>query len=184
MITTRNDKESYPIPMASAPTRAPELVPIPRLPKELVKSTVFLLKRLGDAVRERAMPEFVAAGCNPYHHAVLALLGEGARDTQGEIADALGFDRSQLVGILDELEEGGLIERKRDPADRRRHLVRLTPDGEKMLRRLRTLSAEIEDGFLSPLSDKERATLHGLLFRLAEEHDPRCGPIGAPGLTV
>src|SRR5947209_1819784 len=70
------------------------------------------------------------------------------------------------------------------PSDRRRHLVRLTPDGEKMLRRLRTLSAEIEDGFLSPLSDKERATLHGLLFRLAEEHDPRCGPIGAPGLTV
>src|SRR6266487_6430892 len=133
MITTSNDKQSYPIPVASAPTQLPDLAKSPRLPKELLKSNVFLLKRLGDAVRERAMPEFVAAGCNPYHHAVLALLDEGARDTQGEIADALGFDRSQLVGILDELEEDGLIERQRDPNDRRRHVVTMTKAGKRTM---------------------------------------------------
>ena len=175
MITTRNDKESYPIPMASAPTRAPELVPIPRLPKELVKSTVFLLKRLGDAVRERAMPEFVAAGCNPYHHAVLALLGEGARDTQGEIADALGFDRSQLVGILDELEEGGLIERKRDPHDRRRHVVTITPAGKQTMAQRRAIIKRIENEFLAPLDAESRKQLHDLLRKLAAHHDARYG---------
>src|SRR5881275_770033 len=142
----------------------------PKLPEELVASVPFLLKRLGFAAKDKSMAAYERAGLHPYHHAVLAVLDEGTRETQGAIADALGYDRGQLVGLLDELEERDLVERRRDPSDRRRHLVRLTPDGEKMLRRLRTLSAEIEDGFLSPLSDKERATLHGLLFRLAEEH--------------
>jgi DNA-binding MarR family transcriptional regulator len=157
---------------------------LPRLPQELVASTTFLLKRLGFSAKEQAMKAYEQTGLHPYHHAILIALGEGSRETQGAIADALGYDRGQLVGLLDELEERELVERRRDPNDRRRHLVRLTPDGEKMLRRLRTLSAEIEDEFLSTLSDKERAILHGLLFRLAEKHDPRCGPIAAPGSPV
>jgi MarR family transcriptional regulator, lower aerobic nicotinate degradation pathway regulator len=146
---------------------------MPRLPQELVKSTVFLLKRLGDAVRERAIPEFVAAGCNPYHHAVLALLAEGARDTQAEIADALKFDRSQLVGILDELERDGLIERRRDQNDRRRHVVRLTAEGRRTLTRRRGVVKRIESDFLEPLDAESRAKLHDLLLQLARHHDSR-----------
>jgi DNA-binding MarR family transcriptional regulator len=150
---------------------------VPELPEELVASATFLLKRLGFAARERAMEAYERTGLHPYHYAVLLVLGKGSRETQGAIADALGYDRGQLVGLLDDLEERGLVERRRDPDDRRRHIVRLTPEGKRTLRRQRALAREIDDDFLSPLSAEERVGLHALLLRLAQKHEPRCaGP--------
>jgi DNA-binding MarR family transcriptional regulator len=146
-----------------------------RPPRELVSSTSFLLKRLGWEVKDRVHERFEAAGASPFHFTVLAVLDEGARETQATIADALGYDRSYLVGLLDDLEERGLIERRRDPADRRRHLVKLTPGGKKTLAKLRALQASIDHDFFAPLSADERATLHTLLHRLATYHDPRFG---------
>jgi DNA-binding MarR family transcriptional regulator len=161
-------------------TPAPRPAALPRVPDELLASTSFLLKRLGFAVKERSTAAYEQVGLSPYAYAVLLVLDEGSRETQGSIADALGYDRGQLVGMLDELEERGLVERRRDPKDRRRHLVRLTPDGKRALGKLRTLSRQLEDAFLAPLDDDERATLHGLLLRLAEVHEPRCAPILPP----
>ena len=149
----------------------------PRLPAELVDSTLFLLKRLGFSAKARSMAAFEQVSHNPYSYAVLAALDEGHRETQAAIADALGYDRSQLVGILDELEEQHLIERQRDKADRRRHLVVLTPDGTKALAKLRSLSKQLDNEFLAPLDDAERDELHRLLLKLAERHEPRCAPL-------
>lgn len=149
--------------------------PPTKLPRELVQSATFLLKRLGHAVKERSLQAYEEEGLHPYHHAILLVVGEGAPETQGSIADTLGYDRGQLVGLLDELEERGLVERHRDPNDRRRHVVELTSDGKQTLRRLRAVSRQVEDEFLAPLSEQERTKLHALLFRLMEAHDPRCG---------
>jgi MarR family transcriptional regulator, lower aerobic nicotinate degradation pathway regulator len=146
------------------------------LPQELVASTTFLLKRLGFAAKERGMAAYEREGVHPYHYAILLSLEDGGHETQGAIADSLGYDRGQLVGLLDELEERGLIERRRDPNDRRRHLVQMTADGKRKLRQLRALAGRLEDDFLAPLSDEERDQLHGLLFKLAEKHEPRCAP--------
>lgn len=145
-----------------------------RLPEELMCSTTFLLKRLGFTAKERAMVAYEQTGLNPYHHGVLAVLDEGSRETQGAIADALGYDKGQLVGLLDELEEKGLVERRRDPADRRRHIVRMTDAGRSELTRLRELSAKLEDEFLASLSATERAELHTLLRKLAAFEIPNC----------
>src|SRR3989454_12047103 len=153
---------------------------LPQFPEELVASATFLLKKLGYAAKERTMKAYEGTGLHPYHHAILLVLDLGSAETQGSIADALGYDRGQLVGLLDELEERGLVERRRDPNDRRRHLVRLTPDGKRMLRRLRALAKQIDDEFLAPLSEKERANLHTLLLRLAEKHEPRSALASPP----
>ncbi|HET6682193.1 MAG TPA: hypothetical protein VFG75_00720, partial [Gaiella sp.] len=72
--------------------------PAVRPPRELVSSTSFLLKRLGFAVKDRVHEDYEAAGASPFHLTVLAVLDEGARETQATIADALGYDPSYLVG--------------------------------------------------------------------------------------
>ena len=144
--------------------------------RELLHSTTYLLKRLGFAVKERSYEAFDAIGAGPQQHAVLSLLEEGARETQGTIADALGYDRSQLVGLLDELEERGFVERRRDPDDRRRHLVNLTPDGKRALAEMRTASKRVEKEFLEPLDADERRQLQGLLSKLACHLDTRYAP--------
>jgi len=143
------------------------------LPKELLSSASFLLKRLALVVKERSLEAFESTGLSPYHHGVLALLEEEPRETQAMIADALGYDRSHLVGLLDELEERGLIERRRDPGDRRRHLVSLTPEGRRALNRLRSIVKRVEDEFFAPLDAEQRQALHALLSQLASHHDPR-----------
>jgi DNA-binding MarR family transcriptional regulator len=145
-------------------------------PYELVCSPAFLLKRLGWAIKDRTFAAFEAAGESPYHYSVLAVLEESARETQATIADALGYDRSWLVGLLDELEEAGLIQRRRDPADRRRHLVSLEPAGKKKLARLRAISRSVEEEFLAPLEPEQREQLHAVLLQLAAHHDPRYAP--------
>jgi len=147
------------------------------MPGELLASTTFLLKRLGFTAKDRAMASYEGTGLHPYHYAIMLVLDEGSADTQGSIADALGYDRGQLVGLLDELQEQGLVERQRDPNDRRRHLVRMTTEGTKALRRLRAIARRNEDDFLDPLSEEERAQLHTLLMRLAEKHEPRYVPL-------
>jgi DNA-binding MarR family transcriptional regulator len=154
---------------------APTLKPPSKPPRELVKSTSFLLKRLGYAIKERTMEAFEERGANPYQHGILCSLSESRAETQSQIADALGYDRSWLVGLLDELEDEGLIERKPDPADRRRNVVTLKPEGQARLLELRDVSKRVEDEFLTPLTKTERQQLHGLLQKLAEHHDPRYG---------
>jgi MarR family transcriptional regulator, lower aerobic nicotinate degradation pathway regulator len=146
-----------------------------RLPRDLRESTSFLLKRLGFAAKERATEAFEATGLSPYHFAVLLALAEDSHETQGAIADALGYDHGQLVGLLDELAERELIKRQRDPIDRRRQLVSVTPAGRRQLSRLRALSRKLDNELFASLDQDQREQLHELLLTLANVHLPQFG---------
>ena len=162
------------------PTTETPIRPIHRVAKELVKSSGFLLARLGLMYKAAAIASMEDAGFELYDYSVLALLAEGTRETQSTIADALTLDPSRLVALLDSLEKRDLIARQRDPQDRRRHVVSITRAGEQELDRLRDMMRKLEDEFFAPLSAADRKALHDILSKLAECNDPRCAFTG-PG---
>jgi DNA-binding MarR family transcriptional regulator len=142
--------------------------------KELVASSGFLLARLGTAFKTEALARLEQEGFDAYDYGVLAILAEGARETQATIADALAVDPSRLVALLDSLEERELITRQRDPQDRRRHVVTITAAGKRQLTRLRAIVKQLDGEFFAPLGDESRAAFHDQLVRLVALHDPRC----------
>ncbi len=148
----------------------------PRVPSELLASGGFLFAKLGLMLKTKALGAFEEVGFEAHQYSLLALLGEGDRETQATIADVLGVDRSQLVGILDDLEAKGLVERRRDPQDRRRHVVSLTADGRRQLVKLRDVIRRVENEFFAPLDPASREALYDALLSLAIYHDPRCSP--------
>jgi DNA-binding MarR family transcriptional regulator len=154
--------------------------PTPRVAKELMKSNGFLLARMGIAFKMKAIALFEHEGFEHYDYSVLAMLAEGAPETQATIAAALGVDPSRLVAVLDSLEQRGLVGRQRDPQDRRRHVVSITADGKRDLARLRDLTRKLEDEYFTALDADDRETLRELLQRLACHNDPRCASTVEP----
>ena len=148
--------------------------PVQRVAQELAQSSGFLLARLGIGFKSKVIARAEEAGFELYDYSVLAILDEGVRETQSAIAGTLSLDPSRLVALLDSLEERELIVRQRDPHDRRRHVVSITPTGKRELVKLRALVRKIEDEFLAPLDAEERQQLHDLLMRLACQNDPAC----------
>ncbi|WP_406293075.1 MarR family transcriptional regulator [Embleya sp. NBC_00888] len=111
------------------------------------------------------------------HRQVIALnlLSERGAMSQQALGESLGLDPSNVVGLLNELEECGLTIRRRDPADRRRHIVELSPGGETVLKAAQVRLARVEDTIFHALSPEERAALYELLVRAvgADRPGPR-----------
>src|SRR3954464_15619417 len=108
-----------------------------------------------------------------HEFAVLHHLHYAGPLSQQELGGALRINPSNLVGLLDALEADGLIVRPRDPTDRRRHLVGLTPAGHSRFVQAQRAVAKAEQDLLAPLAADEREQLHALLERLAGHS---CGP--------
>ena len=97
--------------------------------------------------------------------------------SQSSIAEALRFDRSTLVQIVDRLEDRSLVKREPSAQDRRSHALRLTGNGAKLLAELKALSDEHEGIVAETLSEQERKSLLSLLERL---HTPGPRRTGGP----
>jgi DNA-binding MarR family transcriptional regulator len=91
---------------------------------------------------------------------------------QQELAEALCMDANNVVLLLNELEELGFVARHRDTADRRRHVVQLTPEGRGALESAERAQEDIEDDVLGALDAEERATLWRLLGRALYAAEP------------
>ena len=111
-----------------------------------------------------------AADARGYHYRLLAALEEFGPASQATLGRRTGIDRSDVVEAVNELADGGLIERTRDPEDRRRNIIAITPAGVRQLRRLDGVLAGIQDELLAPLSADERDELVRLLRRVLDHH--------------
>ncbi|MFD4373401.1 MarR family winged helix-turn-helix transcriptional regulator [Streptomyces sp. NPDC058486] len=125
----------------------------------------FLLSFRGELTSVRIRSALGVAGLHPRNAMTLMRLA-AAPMSQRELAAAMEVDPSQLVAILNELEAGGLAERRRDPADRRRHIVEMTPAGSALLERVDEAVAEAERELFANLTQPEQALLRGLLDRV------------------
>jgi len=147
--------------MSSTSVRPPSLL---GLPSYLTSQVA----RFGYRYLERCLAD---RGLLLAHHAVLTALDDFGPLSQQQLADSLALDKSHLVGRIDHLEARGLVERAKDPIDRRRHRVRITPDGRALLDELRPHAERSQEQFLSALSDAERRTLTTLLRRVLDAND-------------
>lgn len=131
-----------------------------------------LLNHLSRVARREADAVFELGGLRPRHVVALTLLRDHGAVSQQGLAEALRLDPSNLVGLLNELEQRHLISRTRDPSDRRRHIVALAPEGLDALQDAEQRLACVEDRVLGALSEQERDTLHALLLRAAGDQLP------------
>ena len=129
------------------------------------------LARVGRRAYEGAM---TPGGLRPRHLIALKLLSEQGPQGQQGLADALSLDPSNVVILLNELEERDLVVRKRDRTDRRRHIVELSPSGEEELAVAYTRLSLVEDELLAALTPAERTTLYDLLRRAVGAKTPPC----------
>ena len=99
---------------------------------------------------------------------VLISLKSGQLASQRELAEAVGVQGATLTHHLNAMESAGLVTRRRDPANRRLHLVELTPDGDDLFLRLRDVAMAFDQRLRAGFSDIEASQLETLLTRLRD----------------
>jgi len=151
------------IAMSSAPTASAEA------------ACGLLVLRLGRAFGRRLAAALESIGMRGHEFAALHLLSDSGFLSQQQLSEGLRIHPSNVVGLLDALEADGFVARTRDPADRRRHLVGLTPAGVRRLAQAQQAAIEAERELLAPLAPSEREELNSYLGRLAAHS---CGMTG------
>lgn len=131
--------------------------------------SIGLLTQLSRVVYKRATEDVIGMRLKQ----LIAL--DHLRDTESCLQQGLGqmlmLDPNNCVLLLNELDERGYVERRRDPADRRRHIVEITPAGREALAEAERKLETLEDEVLGNLSQAERAQLHGLLVKAMAGQD-------------
>jgi DNA-binding MarR family transcriptional regulator len=127
---------------------------------------ISLLTQIHKTVNRRTSEELLGMRFKPYM--TLGYIRDHAGTTQQELESNLFMDANSVVLILNELEAAQLSIRRRDPNDRRRHIVEITAAGRRALERADKAREGLEDEVLGPLSAEERKTMRRLLERVLE----------------
>jgi DNA-binding MarR family transcriptional regulator len=130
-------------------------------------------------MRMRSASALSPLGLRPRHLLALTVLRDHGGATQQGLAVALHIDRTNLVGLLNDLESRGLIARRRAEEDRRRHIVELTDDGAQALAGAERMLAAAENDVLGALDAEQREALYRLLQQATAGHMVDCAAAAA-----
>src|SRR2546421_7877248 len=111
---------------------------------------------LGRALAAAEQPVLRAHELTMWAYVVLTALAEQPTRTQAALAHAIGADKTRIIGVLDDLQERGLIQRQPDPADRRVRVLSLTRAGRRVHRSAQAAIQAREDRLLARLSAADR----------------------------
>lgn len=142
-------------------------------PPSLLAQPSYLASQVSKFGRRRLEAVLAERGMLLGHEGVLTALDDFGPLSQQQLADSLDFDKSNLVARIDDLERRGLVTRTKDPADRRRNKIALTPAGQTLVSELHPIALESQEGFLDTLSADEQETLVSLLRRVLDANDER-----------
>jgi DNA-binding MarR family transcriptional regulator len=131
--------------------------------------SIVLLTRLARVVYRQSTVELV--GMTLKEMGALTYLRDHDQASQQALCSALLVDANTCVLLLNELENKDYVERRRDPSDRRRHLVTVTDAGLQALEQAEFAQGGIEDEVLAALTPQERCTLRQLLSRALKDHE-------------
>jgi len=148
--------------------------PVPAMPHE---ETPDRLRRLPSWLTSRAQmrsarlvnERLALAGSDRRDYALLSALDQYGPTSQATLARRCNIDPSDAVAVMNDLEARRLASRRRDPVDRRRNTVEVTPEGLALLDRLDTLVTEAQEDYLAPLSPAERERFTALLAKVVGE---------------
>lgn len=130
----------------------------------------FLVAQLGGLAAVRFAERLAPLGLAPAHAGLLRAVAAEPGRSQQALSEQLGLLPSRLVALVDELERDGLLERRRNPRDRRHHALHLTEAGDRRLREVGRVAQQHGEDFLAVLDEQDRDRLGRLLGRLAADH--------------
>ncbi len=136
------------------------------LPPSLLRLDTYLLSKIGKAARGRLAQRLAVRGLRLWHMAVLAALTDFGPHSQRDLAARLALHPSDVAKVVDALAGAGAVERRQDPADRRRVSVEVTAAGRALLGELDADARAVREEVLAPLDPAERDRLSELLLRL------------------
>ncbi|BAH55944.1 MULTISPECIES: MarR family winged helix-turn-helix transcriptional regulator [Rhodococcus] len=134
-------------------------------PESLLRNPTFVIAELHRVGREDLEGVLAAEGLSLRTHWILCCLEEPGELSQKQVAEVLGVDRSDMVRLLDDLEERGFVARAKNAKDRRKHVLSLTKSGRQVRERSEELTRKAFDQLYGNLSAKERQSLQRLVLK-------------------
>lgn len=130
------------------------------VPKDRTELAGHLIRRLQQQSTQVFQSRMQAAGFDltSVQYASLDAIAEAPGIDQATLAARIGFDRATIGGVVDRLEQKGLVEREVSAEDRRARVLRLSRAGQQMLTACRPVVQELQDEILGTLTAPERAT--------------------------